>query len=394
LRGGSGGLAICLTATGPLGGSLTSLRDDGKVYVDLPGLVLDQETSQYLGVAGVLRLRAVKYQEQPPVARFVLDLYDDEATVRWVPEGDEGVLLIGAPADNAPVFVPELPHLESADLQSVPGQSSEAVLKFSGPVDFSWDVSANPWQATVTVPDASGPTVTRESEGDAPIRSLRIGPAPGGGICAQAALGWLLRMSVTRDAEAREIHLTMRREPLAGKRIILDPGHGGKDSGAQYGGLNEKDVNLAVASLLVTRLTMAGAVAFMTRDSDVFVPLPERPRLATAVCADAFVSIHCNGMPRPNEAHGTEAYYFTPQSKLLALILQRELVAGLGRSDNGVRHRRLAVLWRSQSPCALVELMYLDWDAENALLKLPETRAKAAEALFTALQEYFEGVKV
>ena len=125
--------------------------------------------------------------------------------------------------------------------------------------------------------------------------------------------------------------------------------------------MREKDVTLAVATALVARLAKAGALVSMTRDSDVFVPLPDRPRLATTLGADLFVSIHCNAGDRPNQGHGTDAYYYTPQSKLLADMLQDSLVAGLGRRDNGVRQRHFAVLWRSPTPSALVELMYIDY---------------------------------
>jgi N-acetylmuramoyl-L-alanine amidase len=108
--------------------------------------------------------------------------------------------------------------------------------------------------------------------------------------------------------------------------------------------------------------------------------------------ADVFVSVHCNAMPRPNQHHGTESYYYTPQSQMLAHVLQRSLVGGLGRRDNGVRQRRFAVLWRPQQPAALVELMYLNHDAEHALLRTPEVQERAVEALFDGLRGYFEGM--
>jgi N-acetylmuramoyl-L-alanine amidase len=76
---------------------------------------------------------------------------------------------------------------------------------------------------------------------------------------------------------------------------------------------------------------------------------------------------------------------------MLASVLQQALVEGLERRDNGVRQRRFAVLWRSAKPSALVELMYMNWQSEGDLLRLPKTRERAAQALFTALRWYFEG---
>jgi N-acetylmuramoyl-L-alanine amidase len=203
-----------------------------------------------------------------------------------------------------------------------------------------------------------------------------------------------MRPAVEADRTGREITLTLRRDTLAGKRLVIDPGHGGKDSGAKGCGLQEKDITLLVATDLITKLTEAGALAFLTRDRDVFIPLPERPRLATVLGADAFVSIHCNAGDRPNQGHGTEAYYYTPQSLLLADMLQDSLVAGLGRRDNGVRQRHFAVLWRSPTPSSLVELMYIDCTGEGQLLCRPAVQQAAAQALFEALRAYFEGVQL
>ena len=93
------------------------------------------------------------------------------------------------------------------------------------------------------------------------------------------------------------------------KRIVLDPGHGGKDPGAiGKHGLKEKDVVLKIARLLKKKLSAKGYKVLMTRDRDVFIPLEERTAFANTKEADLFVSIHANASPR-RSARGIETYY-------------------------------------------------------------------------------------
>ena len=153
--------------------------------------------------------------------------------------------------------------------------------------------------------------------------------------------------------------------------------------------MKEKDINLAVARDLAARLAAAGAIPLLTRDGDYDVPLFQRPVVADAQGAALFLSIHNNALDRPNRWHGTESYWWTPQSQVLALLLHRSLVAGLGRRDNGVKQHRYGVLWPSSRPSALVELMYLDSDEERALLVQPRVQQRAADALLAGLRAYF-----
>lgn len=81
---------------------------------------------------------------------------------------------------------------------------------------------------------------------------------------------------------------------LEGRRIVLDPGHGGESEGAVYGNIKEKDVNLEVALLLKKFLEEEGAIVFMTRDTDRFVSLRDRVAFAEAVEGEVFISIHHN----------------------------------------------------------------------------------------------------
>lgn len=125
--------------------------------------------------------------------------------------------------------------------------------------------------------------------------------------------------------------------------IALDPGHGGSDGGAGAGGYNEKDINLAIAQYCEAELkTYSGVTTWMTRTSDVFVGLEDRVRIAAAVGADVFVSIHCNST---GTGSGTGAEVWIPNSgsykdegaEIGNNILSR--LEKLGLSNRGVKTR-------------------------------------------------------
>ncbi|MBL4901960.1 N-acetylmuramoyl-L-alanine amidase [Desulfotalea psychrophila] len=96
---------------------------------------------------------------------------------------------------------------------------------------------------------------------------------------------------------------------LGVRKIVIDPGHGGKDPGASAFGLKEKDIVLKIAKKLAPILEeQTGAEVILTRESDIFIPLEERTAIANASEADLFISIHINAHPSP-KVHGLETYY-------------------------------------------------------------------------------------
>lgn len=208
-----------------------------------------------------------------------------------------------------------------------------------------------------------------------------------------------------------ELALRLLPPGLAGKTVVLDPGHGGEEAGAGGpAGQQEKDVNLAVARRLATLLEQAGARVVFTRSADARVLPPEqagalatlnertradleaRVALANGAGADLFLSIHANGGP-PGEA-GTETYWAVPnlnaaRSRRLAELVQAEVVQALGRWDRGVKQRPFHVIRYTDAPAALVELAFLSDYAEAALLSSPAGQAEAAGALFRAVAAFF-----
>lgn len=126
------------------------------------------------------------------------------------------------------------------------------------------------------------------------------------------------------------------------KTIVLDPGHGGKDSGALGKKSAEKDIVLAVAKKLKARLEKEGFEVKLTRSKDVFIELGERPNLANKWNGDLFISLHCNAIEGEDRQKRTEGYHFyvlrAPESEEDKAIARREnkvatLYGGKGKAE-------------------------------------------------------------
>lgn len=196
------------------------------------------------------------------------------------------------------------------------------------------------------------------------------------------------------------------------RRIVIDAGHGGRDSGAKNDAyrLYEKTLTLDVARRLKTMLERAGFEVVMTRNSDVYIPLERRPQIANRENGDLFVSIHFNAARRTT-AEGFETFILTPQyqasskfskpglndnirydgndfdpwNALAGYHIQRSLVKRAGGPDRGLKRARFLVLKHLDCPGVLVELGFIS---------NPSTAQKVRNAVFrqTLAQSLFDGI--
>lgn len=149
--------------------------------------------------------------------------------------------------------------------------------------------------------------------------------------------------------------------------IILDPGHGGWDNGAQSDGRREKDDTLALALEVGARLEEDGYDVIYTRTEDVYDSPGQKARIANASGGDLFVSLHRNSSPNPNTYSGVETLVYEDEGLVaeLARNINRQLT-GAGFHDLGVRERKdLTVLRRTQMPAILVEAGFINTRADN-----------------------------
>lgn len=217
-------------------------------------------------------------------------------------------------------------------------------------------------------------------------------------------------------------------------RVALDPGHGGDDEGAKGGkGLKEKDAALDLARLLRVKLEEAGFEVLLTRETDVFIPVWDRTRLANEGDADLFLSLHLNAS-KAKAAKGSEVYFlsqdagnadaaeiaalendgaaptadpenlvasilddmaqkaFLQDSEKLAVELQNQLNRLGGIKERGVKQAPFAVLRSAAMPAVLLETLFISNPKEEAKLKDPDFLVKVAEAIRDGIQHYLTTV--
>lgn len=212
------------------------------------------------------------------------------------------------------------------------------------------------------------------------------------------------------------------------KNIIIDPGHGGHDSGASYYGINEKDIVLDIGLRLREKLSaVKGLNVFMTRDKDIFIPLEERTAFANRKKADLFTSIHINAS-RNSSANGIETYVLNvtkdtsalevaafenqateksmsdlqgilkdimlnsklEESLIAAKFVQESLVSELGEKNLGVKQAPFYVLVGAKMPSILIENGFLSNKKYKSQFRSPDYMEKIAQSIYNGILSYIE----
>ncbi len=204
-------------------------------------------------------------------------------------------------------------------------------------------------------------------------------------------------------------------QPFRVRRIVIDPGHGGKDPGAVVArpALQEKDIALKTSLYLAEQLRAAGFEVVLVRDRDVFIPLLERARIANRHRADLFISVHFNAAANAN-ARGIEVFSLTPagqppsgrsgltavdravhpgnaldaRNRLAAYHIQRALITVSGEVDRGVKTGRFAVLRPLECPGVLVELGFMTHAGTASKLRSDAYLRGLATALARGVIQY------
>ncbi|RLF30642.1 MAG: N-acetylmuramoyl-L-alanine amidase, partial [Thermoplasmata archaeon] len=224
---------------------------------------------------------------------------------------------------------------------------------------------------------------------------------------------------------------------LGVRRIVIDPGHGGKDPGAigYYRSVKEKNVTLEVSKRLARKIReKLGCETILTRDRDVFLSLEERTAIANTKGADIFVSIHANAN-RNKRCHGIETYFLNlatdneaimvaarenatstknisdleailndllknamvSESSRLAGHVQHALIQKLKPrykrvQDKGVKQAPFYVLLGAQMPSILVEIAFLTNPTECRRLNSASYQERVADAIATGIQNYIREI--
>ncbi len=175
--------------------------------------------------------------------------------------------------------------------------------------------------------------------------------------------------------------------------VLVDPGHGGEESGAiSPCGIEEKEINLMISRLIIRELRDRGIKAVLSRDEDTDLGIYRRTGIARNNRADILLSVHFNALPEdrdPRHLSGSSTFFYNAPSRPLAGMIEKALV-GIGWNDNGVRWRSLAVIRPTDYIGVLVEIAYLTNPDDEARLFDPDFREKIAGAIATALAEYLQ----
>ena len=243
--------------------------------------------------------------------------------------------------------------------------------------------------------------------------------------------------AATAQNLAAKIDAKVNTSPI--KRIVIDPGHGGHDTGTiSTGGMREKDLVLDVARRLKAYIknNYPDVEVIMTRESDRFVALEERTAIANSKRADLFISIHANASPS-RVASGVETFFLSPdrapaedlqaaarenarvasdksadkpepmfasvtvgnrvsESRELARYIQAGLVRGIGAQsprtamNRGVKHAPFVVLLGAAMPSVLAEVSFLSNPKDEALLQTGQFRERVAASLYAGLNAYLK----
>jgi N-acetylmuramoyl-L-alanine amidase len=244
-------------------------------------------------------------------------------------------------------------------------------------------------------------------------QALRNVLALAGLLLMTASLIWIAFYQHERTGTKKQ---SKAAPPKSFTSVVVDPGHGGRDSGAMCAGVAEKDLTLDVARRVDRLLGAEGIATLMTRIGDTYVSLADRAALGNRVRDSIFVSIHFNEGNKPF-ATGVETYYAAhqitegsvlaswlpfltrppsdspkPESQSLAGFIQEALVARTRSVDRGTQAKQFFVIANVTSPAVLIEGGFLTNKDDISKLASEDYRDQLAAAVADGILRYREAV--
>ena len=180
---------------------------------------------------------------------------------------------------------------------------------------------------------------------------------------------------------------------VAGRIIVIDPGHGGKDPGAVSGNAVEKAVVINTANKLKQKLEAAGAIVKMTRTGDTYPSLEERVQFAKDNYGEIFISLHANAASA--SAQGTETFYSISandnekEDYALATFINDEIVKNANMKDRGVKREDYYVIRNLYIPAVLVELGFITNSEDRSKLTSDQYIEIFAQTIYNGITKYY-----
>jgi N-acetylmuramoyl-L-alanine amidase len=202
---------------------------------------------------------------------------------------------------------------------------------------------------------------------------------------------------------------TEKQEPLSEpqqllqhKVIVIDPGHGGYDSGAYANGLSEKTINFDIATSLKETLEKEGTTVYLTRETDHNPKLVDRALFSAQKKADLFISLHINAT-QETSASGISTYFsqhlykkeanpYPEKSKLLSDSIASHVSDSLGMENHGSYDQGFVVLRKNTVPSTLVELGFITNEEDAQKMQRSSFAPQAAEGIKAGILDYFKKI--
>jgi N-acetylmuramoyl-L-alanine amidase len=420
---------IAVDLAQPVQFSSKRIQNPDRIVLDLPGTRLDPKlAARILEIeAGPLRkVRAAQFQSGK--TRIVLETRKQTEYKAFL-------------LDDPPRLIVDLNNIDLDGNDAGPGAAPKAAAAASRPAKPQIsDASASDDQEEDGPPGSDGSKAAVNQPPHSNVRVIRERSSDKSAAAAKAAKN---RKDDLDDAVSREARPTARGDRsliralgLKIGKIVIDPGHGGHDTGTiGPEGLEEKELVLEVGRRLGKLLqSRMGADVVYTRKDDTFIPLETRTAIANQALADLFVSIHANSSRDP-DARGVETYYlnFTSSSEALEVAarenaasdksihelqdlvkkialkekieesrefasdVQRSLHSGLaakspGLRDRGVKKAPFVVLIGANMPSILAEISFVSNPGDERHLQTAEYRQRIAESLYKGIAKYVSGL--
>lgn len=419
-----GGPGLFIYAEGPITPTIFTLEDPHRLVIDIPEALAGRNLAAVTRVDSPYAARIRTSQFEDDKVRVVADLHReagftprigaDGLTIRFHGElqnvsldSADGIPVVHLSGD-APLgyrvdhrgdqVVIDLPYvILGMEAGTLSGNSGliDSVIVSGAPADSGYPASRVVLDLTgsgVVAVQAGGPEGLRiispghtdvpyddgddggaGHDGDAPGSGGEAGGSPGGG-----------------SGSGHYSPGDLSGSNLAGKTIVVDAGHGGRDPGTISGSVYEKYLALDIAFYLQNILEQAGARVVMTRSSDVFVDLYDRAYIANDAWADVFVSIHLNAFHH-SQMMGSQTYHYpgSRSGERLAGFVQSAMLRNLKRPDREVRSANFVVLRETTMPAILVEPVFLTNPEEDQMVRDPDFQWMIAWSVYEGLNEYF-----
>ncbi|MEH2162714.1 MAG: N-acetylmuramoyl-L-alanine amidase [Nostoc sp.] len=414
-------------------------NDQRAINIDIASATLSPNLEQRdlsINRFGVSRIQFSQLQTSPSVVRMTLQVDENNQNWRATTSSVGGFLLLPSrgiaqlPGGNSPRPIPS----STATIESVQlgNNGTQLLIRANQALSATggWDRTSGLYRITINnarlAPKVTGPTFNPNS----PILRVRLQPQESNTVvvlvqpAAGVQIGELNQVgdellalelqssgSVTPPIVLPPLSSSSQGQfpnPIDNPRpisqakprptvprgkllVVIDPGHGGKDSGAPgLGGLLEKDVILPIGKRVAAILEQNGVQAVLTRDADFFVELQGRVEIAQRVNATAFVSIHANSVDNRPDVNGLEVYYYD-SGYALAEVVRNTILQDIGTIKNrGTRKARFYVLRKNSMPSILVETGYMTGREDNPRLATREYQNQMAEAIARGILKYLQ----